>query len=961
MRQLWLSLLVFCGACAEPTFVDCGTYVCPVGLVCAPGGRCVDVIRPCGDSVLDTSLGETCDDGNTQAGDGCSADCRSTEQCGNGFHDVAFGEACDDANADDNDGCRANCTRPFCGDGIRDPQEACDAGSVNSDAPDAACRTNCQLLHCGDGVLDVAAGERCDDGNTSSGDGCSADCRSTEICGNAIIDVGEQCDDGNLLDNDACHGNCQIPHCGDAMVDLQNGETCDDGAANSNAPDASCRINCQPRRCGDGIHDLAANEVCDDANVVSGDGCSGDCKSDETCGNNYIDAVAGEQCDDANPQGLSYDGCSSVCTVEPLAWQPVRTMTDLNAHAMVYDEARRAMVVFGGAPKFGSAVDETWEFDGSRWALVQPSSRPPARTNARLVYDMGHERVLLFGGTGPSGILNDTWEYDGVAWREINTGARPPARYRHGMAFDAGRQRTVVFGGQGSGPLRDTWEFDGSDWTQVDTLLTPPHAMSAPIVTYDAARQNIVLVASEEATSTWIYDGTEWTPRPTINTVPRWEYGQLAYDSARQISVWFGRDQTWEYDGDDWTARVTATIPPRRNNSFAFAYDATQQKVVLFGGDYTTGFSDTWWYDGVDWQQRMPSTAPPVNVTPAGAWDTVRGRFVMLGDVNGGGTWEFDGRSWISIAPTSSPPGRGHHAMAFDSARRRIVLFAGYLAYPNTNYDDTWEYDGVTWTQISTPTKPPARMSHAMAFDSLRQKTVVFGGSNNVHGAFDDTWEYDGASWSQVSTANQPPTLVNHAMSFDPARNKMVLFGGSGSVTYYDGTWEYDGSDWTLVDAPIHPAGRRSHAMAYDAQLGGIILFGGQTTALFGDTWKYNGEWTQLAPSASPSPRYEAIMAYDPLQRRLFLAAGINGSPLKDLWSLGFFQGNAPADACRDATIDSDQDGLLGCDDPDCAYRCTPLCSPLTSCDLTTQAHCGDGICHAEGFWEDPKICPTDC
>ncbi len=45
---------------------------------------------------------------------------------------------------------------------------------------------------CGDGVRDP--GEACDDGNTAGGDGCSADCRSTEVCGNGVVDPGEECD-----------------------------------------------------------------------------------------------------------------------------------------------------------------------------------------------------------------------------------------------------------------------------------------------------------------------------------------------------------------------------------------------------------------------------------------------------------------------------------------------------------------------------------------------------------------------------------------------------------------------------------------------------------------------------------------------------------------------------------------------------------------------------------------------
>ncbi|MGD2063564.1 MAG: Ig-like domain-containing protein, partial [Nitrospirota bacterium] len=48
---------------------------------------------------------------------------------------------------------------------------------------------------CGDGAVDP--GEACDDGNTTGGDGCAADCSKTEVCGDNTVDVGEACDDGN--------------------------------------------------------------------------------------------------------------------------------------------------------------------------------------------------------------------------------------------------------------------------------------------------------------------------------------------------------------------------------------------------------------------------------------------------------------------------------------------------------------------------------------------------------------------------------------------------------------------------------------------------------------------------------------------------------------------------------------------------------------------------------------------
>ncbi|HEY4175771.1 MAG TPA: DUF4215 domain-containing protein [Kofleriaceae bacterium] len=163
----------------------------------------------------------------------------------------------------------------------------------------------CVPVGCGNGV--ITSGEVCDDSNTINGDGCSADCRSNETCGNGIVDIakGEQCDGG-----DACRANCKARLCGDGMVDAPL-EACDDGDANSDvAPDA-CRENCQLARCGDNT--LDSGEVCDDGNTHSGDGCSGDCLSNETCGNGVIDAD--ELCDHGANNSSDPDACRPDCSL----------------------------------------------------------------------------------------------------------------------------------------------------------------------------------------------------------------------------------------------------------------------------------------------------------------------------------------------------------------------------------------------------------------------------------------------------------------------------------------------------------------------------------------------------------------------------------------------------------------------------------------------------------------------
>jgi cysteine-rich repeat protein len=59
---------------------------------------------------------------------------------------------------------------------------------------------------CGNGIIDP--NEACDDGNTYSGDGCRFDCLAKEICGGGFVDFGEECDDHNNTANDGCSESC---------------------------------------------------------------------------------------------------------------------------------------------------------------------------------------------------------------------------------------------------------------------------------------------------------------------------------------------------------------------------------------------------------------------------------------------------------------------------------------------------------------------------------------------------------------------------------------------------------------------------------------------------------------------------------------------------------------------------------------------------------------------------------
>lgn len=171
---------------------------------------------------------------------------------------------------------------------------------------------------CGNGTRDSV--EACDDGNTSSGDGCTSDCSAVEpnyacpnpgqscvltvVCGDKKITGAETCDDGNTARDDGCSDTCELEH-GWACPVM--------GAA------------CRAAKCGDGV--LVGTEVCDDGNATSGDGCSSTCRLEAgwlctTAGEACTKTVCGdhvtegtEECDDGNL--MPYDGCSPTCTIEP--------------------------------------------------------------------------------------------------------------------------------------------------------------------------------------------------------------------------------------------------------------------------------------------------------------------------------------------------------------------------------------------------------------------------------------------------------------------------------------------------------------------------------------------------------------------------------------------------------------------------------------------------------------------
>jgi hypothetical protein len=294
----------------------------------------------------------------------------------------------------------------------------------------------------------------------------------------------------------------------------------------------------------------------------------------------------------------------------------------------------------------------------------------------------------------------------------------------------------------------------------------------------------------------------------------------------------------------------------------------------------------------------------------------------------------FEPNSWNELdLDGHAPLPREGHAMVYDQDTGEAVLFGGGSGSISAEtgsvdpdslqaLDDTWRFDLATrtWKEFKPAGQvPSARGFHAMAYDSLDKKVILFGGWGESSGGvlLNDTWSYDPAvnAWTELHPAGALPTArFGHAMVYDPASGQAIMFGGrqdeiGASGDALNDTWAYDpvANTWT----ELHPAGalplaRCGHAMVLDSDTGRIVLFGGESSPVSGsmsalnlgpptpyaDTWTYDPVakvWSERNPAGKvPSPRSNHVMAYDAAMGKMILFGGwtTGGGPkLNDTWA----------------------------------------------------------------------------
>ncbi len=219
----------------------------------------------------------------------------------------------------------------------------------------------------------------------------------------------------------------------------------------------------------------------------------------------------------------------------------------------------------------------------------------------------------------------------------------------------------------------------------------------------------------------------------------------------------------------------------------------------------------------------------------------------------------------------TTPERRTSFAMAYDSHRGVTVLYGGYKHYARIVFQDTWEWDGKQWALRNTK-GPGPRSQHAMCFDSRRSVTVLFGGGEN------DTWEWDGADWV-LRDSNGPSALAGARLAYDSRRGLSILVGqvyDGLSYPYPFQTWAWDGEYWAMLSEESLAAWDL-HSLAFDERRGVLVLLGA-----FGDAnlvWEWDGASWDLRDSVGIRAFGNFDLAYDTRRGRTVAYGGTRWEP----------------------------------------------------------------------------------
>ncbi|MFH1874197.1 MAG: kelch repeat-containing protein [Pseudomonadota bacterium] len=330
------------------------------------------------------------------------------------------------------------------------------------------------------------------------------------------------------------------------------------------------------------------------------------------------------------------------------------------------------------------------------------------------------------------------------------TGTSPSERYSPGVAYDATNNILISFGGyDGTNYLNDIFVLtnaSGTDtpaWTELAPVGGPPAARAFSAVAYNSNANNFILFGGSD--SAGIY-----------------------------MDLWLLSNANGTGGAPVWTNPAIAGTAPSSRAIMAFAYDETNDTLILFGGR-ACGTSTCTLYNNV-YLITNATTAP----------------------------------TWQQLTPSGTAPSARLAASAvYDSTDNRLIIFGGSTSTSRTSVassskNDTWVLSNAngtgetpSWTNLSPSASTENRYSHSAVYDPTQDRMIVFGGVNASNTALNEVsilLDSRGTSptWSTYVVCNPVPTARRYlGIAYAQATNRMIIFAGeAGGGAELNDVWD---------------------------------------------------------------------------------------------------------------------------------------------------------------------------
>jgi hypothetical protein len=213
-------------------------------------------------------------------------------------------------------------------------------------------------------------------------------------------------------------------------------------------------------------------------------------------------------------------------------------------------------------------------------------------------------------------------------------------------------------------------------------------------------------------------------------------------------------------------------------------------------------------------------------------------------------TWAWDGKTWTELdAGTGSPPPDEGGVMAWDERLATMVLVVPGPSVA-TPQPETWIWTGTHWSRQPSGDFPPNISLGPIAFDPVSNSLLGVGFRYETATSSSVVMLlWDGTVWRELSTSHTPPSIVA-GLALDPMSDRLLLVWDPAELqSSNEQVWMWTGSDWQsrgLFSGALQPGG-----VVTDAESGRVLLLGIAVQAAQGlpqpvHVWEWEGSaWTR--------------------------------------------------------------------------------------------------------------------